>query len=1311
MTIPTITVLPTAPARTDTPAVFNTRADAFLGALYSPFSTQMNTSITAINTDIAGIDVSVTAAQLAKTQAETAESGAQTAETNAVAQVTLATNQVTLATAQVALATTQAGNSATSATAAASSYDQFDDRYLGAFATNPTTDNDGGALVTGAQYFNTASNVTRVYNGSAWQDSAALATSVTLSQVTDFPTQSGQTGKYLTTNGSVPSWATLVTDPTLGTLTQTFTNGQVSTISLTSTVLAPVVTVTKEVPQTGVTNNNWDVSSTTENYTRLDSAAATTLDWVGFDVSGASFVDSFSVGAQDYSPAELAFNTDGTKMFVVGHDTATVYEYTLSTAFDVSTATVVDGFSVSSQEATPLGLAFNTDGTKMFVVGYAGDDVNEYTLSTGFDVSTASFVDSFNVAGQDAAPVGLAFSTDGTKMFVLGSSGKDVNEYTLSTGFDVSTSSFVDSFSVNAQDTEPRGIAFNTDGTTMFIVGQTGDSVYEYALTTGFDVSTASFAASVSVSAQDVTPAGIAFSTDGMKMFVVGQYGDDVNEYTVSPTSVTLGTGSFASADVGKTIEANSGVFVLTATSGSIVVSTAATSYAQVASGSWSMYGVVYNTVDGDLELSSILADTFNVSTAVYSQAFSISGQETAARGLAFNADGTKMFVVGQTGDDVNEYALTTGFDVSTASFTDAFSVASQDTNPSGIAFNTDGTKMFVCGYTNDSVYEYTLSTGFDVSTSTYVDAFSVAGQEIVPLGLAFNTDGTKMFVCGQDSDNVNEYALTTGFDISTASFTDAFSITPQDTAPQGLGFNTDGTKMFVVGGAGLDINQYALSTGFDVSTSVFTAVFSVSAQEAAPADVAFNTDGTKMFVLGRDGADVNEYTVGTEAYTSGYQPVHTTASIDSTYWTDINSMTADQAAGDGNVYYAISTDDRTTWSVIKDVGGERDIVKNNGGTWQYNSNGTYGSETWAAGATNTELATIAEAMEGASAGFGIASAVYTQNFSVASQETSPKGVAFNADGTKMFVVGSSGDDVNEYALSTGFDVSTSTFTDAFSVASQTTNPPSVQFSTDGTKMFVVGGSNVNEYALSTGFDVSTASFTDAFDVSGQEAGPRGLAFNTDGTKMFVVGGAGVDVNEYTLSTGFDVSTSTFVDSFDVSTQEAAPYGVAFNADGTQMFIVGTTGQDVNEYTLTTGFDVSTASYASINFSVAAQDTSPMNLAFNADGSKMFIVGLVGDAIYEYSTTSYTNQMDKTQLDAVTDPNHIALGNDLDLSIILNLTSGSTVPSSNGVAINYDATVLNKGAILGTDYDFDAPATNKVRITALAANNLKVRVL
>ena len=97
----------------------------------------------------------------------------------------------------------------------------------------------------------------------------------------------------------------------------------------------------------------------------------------------------------------------------------------------------VDSFDISKQETSPRGLAFNTDGTKMFVIGMGGDDVNEYTLTTGFDVSTASFVDSFDISSQETNPNGLAFSADGTKMFVTGSSGDDVNEYTLTTGFEL----------------------------------------------------------------------------------------------------------------------------------------------------------------------------------------------------------------------------------------------------------------------------------------------------------------------------------------------------------------------------------------------------------------------------------------------------------------------------------------------------------------------------------------------------------------------------------------------------------------------------------------------------------------------------------------------------------------------------------------------------------------------------------------------------------------------------------------------------------------------------------------------------------
>ena len=87
-------------------------------------------------------------------------------------------------------------------------------------------------------------------------------------------------------------------------------------------------------------------------------------------------------------------------------------------------------------------------------------------------------------------------------MFIVGNAGNDVNVYKLTTAWDVSSASFVDSFSVNSQETGPRGIWFDSPGNSMFIVGTTssctgsgGDAecVFAYKLTTAFDVSSASY--------------------------------------------------------------------------------------------------------------------------------------------------------------------------------------------------------------------------------------------------------------------------------------------------------------------------------------------------------------------------------------------------------------------------------------------------------------------------------------------------------------------------------------------------------------------------------------------------------------------------------------------------------------------------------------------------------------------------------------------------------------------------------------------------------------------------------------------------
>ena len=111
-------------------------------------------------------------ATTASGHATTATTKAGEAATSASTASTQATNAANSATA-AATSATNAGNSATaaasSATSAATSFDNFDDIFLGDKSSDPSADNDGDALQTGALYFNTSDNTFRVYNGSAWQ--------------------------------------------------------------------------------------------------------------------------------------------------------------------------------------------------------------------------------------------------------------------------------------------------------------------------------------------------------------------------------------------------------------------------------------------------------------------------------------------------------------------------------------------------------------------------------------------------------------------------------------------------------------------------------------------------------------------------------------------------------------------------------------------------------------------------------------------------------------------------------------------------------------------------------------------------------------------------------------------------------------------------------------------------------------------------------------------------------------------------------------------------------------------------------------
>ena len=233
-----------------------------------------------------------------------------------------------------------------------------------------------------------------------------------------------------------------------------------------------------------------------------------------------------------------------------GGTTDAVIEHILTTAYDISTATVnntkVVHVSGGNDSHVPTQVVFNNDGTKMFIVNHAGrKSVDYYSLSTAFDVSTATFDGEYFISGQEKRANSIAFNNDGTRMVVAGvgnNSQVRIHEYSLSTGFDLSsTVTHLNTQDLISFQNHIDGVTFNYDGTKMYTITlmnkdgtEAQDLMYQFKLTTPYDVSTLSLEGTYTVSSVSGDSREVVFSNDGSKMFIIDDDNDKVHEFNLS---------------------------------------------------------------------------------------------------------------------------------------------------------------------------------------------------------------------------------------------------------------------------------------------------------------------------------------------------------------------------------------------------------------------------------------------------------------------------------------------------------------------------------------------------------------------------------------------------------------------------------------------------------------------------------------------------------------------------------------------------------------------------------------------------------
>ena len=269
--------------------------------------------------------------------------------------------------------------------------------------------------------------------------------------------------------------------------------------------------------------------------------------------------------------------------------------------------------------------------------------------------------------------------------------------------------------------------------------------------------------------------------------------------------------------------------------------------------------------------------------------------------------------------------------------------------------------------------------------------------------------------------------------------------------------------------------------------------------------------------------------------------------------------------------------------------------------------------------------------------------------------------LTFNNDGTKMYTssmrAGATGDKVYEYDLTAAYNISTATLRTSLDVGTYTGSLTEIHgamqvvFNNDGTKMFIADHhKTIIEWTLTTPYDIDTASTTynvgQGYDTNLQEKRVTSVAFNNDGTKMFVTGN-GKDnsnvgeINEYTLDTPFVITSGvTHINTEDLSSTIGYIDGIVFNYDGSKMYLSsgGESGGDntIRQYKLTTAFDIATLSLeGTLDLSNYSGLGSGRETAFNSDGSKMFVIDVDAE-VYEFDLTCNWSIIDGACDDPIT---------------------------------------------------------------------------
>jgi len=346
------------------------------------------------------------------------------------------------------------------------------------------------------------------------------------------------------------------------------------------------------------------------------------------------------------NPVSAAFKPQGDMMYLGDRFTMMVEEFSLSTLWDITTATPTGNVFTFAGAENARDLIFRTNGLEFFSLSF--DDplatVTKFHLDELWNISSAAYFPNQN-AITAAFHASITWKPDGLKYFILDAANPDkIDGYSVPHPFNSDGATLDGSFVVNPPEGNPRGMFWHLDGTLCWITGTGSDEVHQFDLSTPWDITTMSDPGiSVLPSGTGGAPQGMFIGKGGLKLYIVdGQ--DDIMEYnmTVPYDITTLNT-------------------------------------------------IPVNTLD-------------------------ISAKTMRPRDIVFKPNGTMMFIISDTDKTITRYILPTPWSLAGAFFIDSLdTLIVGETTPQGLFIRQDnGKQLFLLGVTTASLHTFDMSLEFN---------------------------------------------------------------------------------------------------------------------------------------------------------------------------------------------------------------------------------------------------------------------------------------------------------------------------------------------------------------------------------------------------------------------------------------------------------------------------------------------------------------------------------------------------------------------------------------------------------------------